>query len=128
MKFPTAVATKAIAARETGRLELWGDGTQTRCYLDIDDAIDRVLTVITADRYEGPVNIGAATPVSCREIAELCLDLAGAEAEIVFNLSEPSGVPARVTSQAKYHAVYGDTHEAGYRDGFAKLIDWLEAL
>ena len=91
MKFPAAVATKALAARSSGTLELWGDGSQLRSYLHVDDAVDRIITIATADRYDGPVNVGAAGPVTCREIAELCLDIVGADADIVTNPAEPTG-------------------------------------
>ena len=58
MKFPAAVATKALAARSSGTLELWGDGSQLRSYLHVDDAVDRIITIATAGRYDGPVNVG----------------------------------------------------------------------
>ena len=69
MKFPAAVATKALAARETGRLEVWGDGTQLRSYLYVDDAVDRLVTLAEADENPGPIMVGAEGSVSCDEIA-----------------------------------------------------------
>jgi nucleoside-diphosphate-sugar epimerase len=129
MKFPAAVATKALVARSTGTLELWGDGAQLRSYLYVDDAVDRILTVTTADQYEGPVNIGLQGAVSCRVVARLCLKLAGADAEIVTNPAEPSGVIGRDCSNEKYRRVYGrPTCLVGYREGFRRFLDWLEAL
>ena len=106
MKFPAAVATKALAARSSGTLELWGDGSQLRSYLHVDGAVDRIITIATADRYDGPVNVGPG-PVTCREIAELCLDIVGADADIVTNPAEPTGVLARDCSNARYDALYG---------------------
>jgi nucleoside-diphosphate-sugar epimerase len=129
MKFPAAVATKAIAARETGTLELWGDGEQLRSYLHVDDAIDRILTVTFADHYAGPVNIGSDRAVSCREIAEMCLRIAGAEgATITTNPAEPSGVLARNCSNAKFTATYGPVADRGYEAGFTDMIGWLDSL
>lgn len=127
MKFPAAVATKAIAARRTGRLELWGDGTQTRAYLYVDDAIERIIRIALDDRYAGPVNVGSTTSVSCKEVARMCLDIAGVpDAEIVTNPAEPSGVPARVCSSAKYEATYGATAVTSLRNGFGRFIGWLD--
>jgi GDP-D-mannose 3',5'-epimerase len=86
MKFPAAVATKALAARDTGRLELWGDGQQLRSYLYVDDAVDRIVRIMEADHYDGPVNVGAQGAVSCVDVARMCLDLVEANrAEIVMN-------------------------------------------
>lgn len=128
MKFPAAVATKALAARETGSLELWGDGHQLRSYLYVDDAIDMILKVAFAPEYEGPVNIGAEGAVSCRRVAELCLDLVGIDAVIVTNPAEPSGVLARDCDLTKYEALYGTAPNVGYREGFRRFIDWLDSL
>lgn len=128
MKFPAAVATKALRARETGQLELWGDGTQQRTYLYIDDAIDRICTVAFSDHYDGPVNIGANTPVSCREIADLCLDILNVDAEIILNPTEPTGVPYRRCSSEKYVRTYGSIGETSYLAGFASFLEWLECL
>jgi nucleoside-diphosphate-sugar epimerase len=129
MKFPAAVATKALDARESGVLELWGDGRQLRSYLHVDDAVERILQITAADHYEGPVNVGAEGAVTCREVAELCLDLAGVErARIFTNPAEPSGVLARDCSMVKFCAHYGGAPGRTYPSGFGSFIDWLEAL
>lgn len=128
MKFPAAVATKALAARQTGALELWGDGEQVRTYLHVLDAIDRILAITFADTYEGPVNVGSDRPVTCREIADLCLTLAGTTATITTNPAEPSGVLERRCSNAKYESLYGRAKDRGYESGFADFIAWLDTL
>jgi GDP-D-mannose 3', 5'-epimerase len=127
MKFPAAVATKAIAARDSGRLELWGDGSQMRSYLFIDDAVEKIMRIMSADEYRGPVNIGAHGAATCRWVAEMALRIAGAEgAEIVTNPAEPSGVMARDCDNAQFAATYGDVPQTSLEDGFAKFIDWLD--
>ena len=129
MKFPAAVATKALDARKSGTLELWGDGSQLRSYLHVDDAVERILRITAADHYEGPVNVGAEGAVTCRSVAELCLDLVGApDARIVANPAEPSGVLARDCSNAKFDALYGPGPDMGLRAGFRSFLDWLETV
>jgi GDP-D-mannose 3',5'-epimerase len=128
VKFPASVARKALAAATTGKLELWGDGTQRRTYLHVDGAVDRILAVMAADTYEGPVNIGASGAVSCREIAALCLDIVGVDAEIVTNPTEPSGVMARDCDNSGFARRYGHVSACGYPDGFRSLIDWIRTV
>ncbi len=128
MKFPAAVSTKAMRARETGTLELWGDGSQMRSYCYVDDAVDRIITVATSDTYEGPVNIGAEGAVACRDVAEMALRIAGADADIVTNPAEPSGVLARDCSNAKYDRLYGPGPQRTLEEGFSAFIDWLDSL
>ena len=126
MKFPAAVATKAITARATGTLELWGDGSQLRSYLYIDDAVDRIMRVMEAEHYDGPVNIGASGAVSCRDLASVCLTLTGVpEATIVTNPNEPSGVLARDCDNTKFAATYGPVVDTTHEVGFGKFIESL---
>lgn len=127
MKFPAAVATKALAARTTGTLELWGDGTQQRSYLYVDDAITKIIRVMEADTYDGPVNIGAEGAASCIDVARMCLDIVGVEAEITLNPSEPSGVMARDCDNTEFIRRYGNTPTTSLREGFSRFIDWLDA-
>jgi len=126
MKFPAAVTTKALAARQTGRLELWGDGSQMRCYLYVDDAIDRIMRIMDADHYAGPVNVAGSGAVTCRDVAEMVLDIVGADADIVTNPAEPSGALARECDSTKFRRLYGPTTETSLRDGFTKFAEWLE--
>ena len=126
MKFPAAVATKALAARQTGRLELWGDGTQKRSYLFVDDAVEKIIRIMEADRYDGPVNIGATGAVTCREVAEMALKITGADAEIVTNPAEPSGVLARDCDNTKFDRTYGPVPQTSVADGMAEFVDWLD--
>jgi len=128
MKFPAAVATKALAARETGRLEVWGDGTQLRSFLYVDDAVDRLVALAEADENPGPIMVGAEGSVSCDEIARLCLDLAGVPDAEVVHVDGPVGVAARDCDLSRWRAVFGEPHQTPYRLGFGSFIDWLDGL
>lgn len=124
-KMPASLAWKALLAAETGRLEIWGDGSQLRCQLHVDDAVSRILAIAGDDEHRGPVNVTGSHPLTCTEVAELCLDLAGVEAELVFDQAAPAGVAARTISGAKYAALYGEPRELNPRAGFGLLMDWL---
>lgn len=128
MKFPAAVATKALAARQTGRLEVWGDGTQTRSYLFVDDAVDRLIALADADENPAPIMVGAEGAVSCDEIAHLCLDLAGAPDAEVVHVDGPTGVNARDCDLTRWREVFGEPHQTSYREGFEAFLCWLDGL
>jgi nucleoside-diphosphate-sugar epimerase len=126
MKFPAAVATKAIAARRTGRLELWGSGEQRRSYLFIADAVQRLTTLGMADTYDGPVNVGAEGSVTCQEVAQVCLDIAGVPDAEIVTVPGPVGVMSRDCDNRKWTATYGDAPQTPLRDAFGQFIDWLD--
>lgn len=127
MKFPAAVATKALAARETGTLELWGDGSQLRSYLYIDDAVEKIIRIMSAPTYEGPVNVGYEGATTCIDVARMCLDIAGVpDAEITTNPAEPSGVIARDCLNLQFNKRYGEVPVTSLREGFGRFMEWLD--
>lgn len=129
MKFPPAVATKAIAARQSRRLEMWGSGSQLRSYQYVDDAIEKIMRITASDTYYGPVNVGYSGAISCLDAAELCLKIAGAEnSRIIVNPDQPTGVHSRDCDNLKFNRLYGRMDEIGYEEGFKRLIEWLDSL
>ena len=50
---------------------LWGDGSPTREFLYVEDAVEGL--VLAGERYDGPepVNLGTGAEISIRELAEL---------------------------------------------------------
>lgn len=131
MKFPAAVVKKALAARVSGQLELWGDGTQSRTYLYIDDALDRILAIaaLDDDRYPGPINVAAKESISCADVAVMCLEFAGVPHGVIMtDPTQPSGVLHRKCSSQRYRQLFGDYLELDYRSGFHKFMAWMETV
>jgi GDP-D-mannose 3',5'-epimerase len=126
VKFPMAAARKAIEARTTKQVVMWGDGEQKRSYLFVDDAVRKIWAILEGD-YDGPVNVGMEGAVTCNQIQQLSLTLAGVDdAEILHSHASPTGVVGRDCDNAKFNRLYGDLTEVGYSEGFAQIIDWLD--
>lgn len=142
MKFPSAVAQKARKARETGTLELFGDGRQIRTYLYIDDAIDRLLALSRVSDDPGFVNIGGSKPYTCDEVTEIALQAAFAgrdpsEGARVDHIPGPTGVEARACDNTKAREVLGkhlfENEHGGapwvsLEEGMTNFIDWLDEV
>ena len=126
MKFPTAIATKMLAARDTGHVEIWGNGEQLRSYLWIDDALAKIEALTMDSENIGPTNIGYQGAVSVREVAELCAQIVGINPAYTYTTDRPSGVLSRDCSNAKFWQRYGHMENTGYAEGFGRLIQWLE--
>ena len=59
-------------------IELFGGGEQQRDFNYVDDVVDALLLAAANDAANGEVfNIGSGVPVSLREAAELCVEIAG---------------------------------------------------
>jgi GDP-D-mannose 3',5'-epimerase len=120
-KFPTALCRKLI--EDPTRVEVWGDGTQVRTFLFIDDALDRIQTVIE-EPYSGPVNVGSDEDVTVQQCAEWAAEAAGASPEWVYT-DGPTGVAHRAADNTEWNARYGETPLTSARDGFARTYEWL---
>lgn len=128
-KFPTSAVVKALKARESGTVEMWGNGQQLRSYLYIDDAVRKILTLMEHPNYEGPTNIGFDGAATCLEIQQLCNRLAGVpDAQITFNDQKPSGVLSRDCSNDRWRTLYGNEQLVDYDEGFRRVTDWLDGL
>lgn len=127
MKFPTAIARKTILAARNGKpIQVWGDGSQQRVFLYIDDALDKIYQILTTDNYTGPVNVASDTEVTIKEIAEMCCQIVGVPLDIIYDTSKPVGVLSRRTSNKKWLKDYGTTPKISPREGFERLIEWMK--
>jgi nucleoside-diphosphate-sugar epimerase len=126
-KFPTDIAAKMLAARDSGTVEIWGDGLQERSYLWIDDAVAKIAAIMDDDDNPGPTNVGYQGSISVQHVAELCADIVGIRPTYTYTDAKPSGVRARDCSNAAFWGRYGRMEPTDYRSGFAQLIERLEA-
>ena len=63
---------KVINAKKNNdnKIEVWGDGKQTRTFLYIDDCVEGTLRLFESN-YSEPVNIGSDEQVSINQMIEI---------------------------------------------------------
>src|SRR4030095_1674124 len=65
-------------AIEDREIQVFGDGSQMRDFVYVDDAADAFLRAGAADTCDGDVfNVGGDTPISPRDLGQLLVRLAG---------------------------------------------------
>jgi len=65
-------------AIENGQIEIFGDGSQMRDFVYVDDAVDAFLRAGVCDDCDGEVyNVGGQEPMSHRDLAQLLIEVAG---------------------------------------------------
>ena len=106
------------------KIVLWGDGSPTREFLYVDDAVAGL--VLAADSYDGaePVNLGTGDEISIRALAELVAELTGFEGEIVWDTSMPNGQPRRSLDVTRAKQLFGFEARTSLRDGLARTVEW----
>ena len=88
------VIPRFVSAALAGRpLEIFGDGTQTRCFCHVQDTIRALAGLMDARETSGEIyNVGSTERISIAELAKRVLALTGSRSEIV---------------QVPYEEVYG---------------------
>jgi GDP-D-mannose 3',5'-epimerase len=92
-KAPAAMCRKVAETPDGGIIEVWGDGSQTRSFLYIDECINGVLRLTRSD-FEGPVNIGSEEMITINDLAKMAIDISGKNITIK-NIPGPTGVRGR---------------------------------
>jgi nucleoside-diphosphate-sugar epimerase len=75
-KSPAAICRKVAQAQDSGEIEIWGDGEQTRSFLYIDECLEAVRRLMESD-FTGPVNIGSDEMVTINKLADIACKVAG---------------------------------------------------
>ena len=80
-KAPAAICRKVAEVEDDGEIEMWGDGTQTRSFLYIDECVEGVRRFMESE-FTGPVNIGSDEMVTLNQLAQLAMAVAGKQVRI----------------------------------------------
>lgn len=121
-----ALIRKFHEAKEAGRKEVvvWGTGTPLREFLYVDDLADAV--VFLTDHYDGdePINCGAGSDVTIRQLAETIGRVVGFEGALVFDASKPDGTPRKLMDSGRLAAL-GWRPKTSLEEGVAKVYCWF---
>jgi dTDP-glucose 4,6-dehydratase len=77
------VSNFLVQALEGKPITIYGDGTQTRSFCFVEDEVRGFLALLDSDVVGQPVNIGNPNEFTVRELADLVLEVTGADTEIV---------------------------------------------
>lgn len=122
-KAPAAMCRKV--AENNGKIEVWGDGKQTRSFLYIDDCINMVLALTRGD-WTGPVNIGSEEMISINDLAKMVIGFSGKPIEII-NIPGPEGVRGRNSDQTLFRGRVGEYTPLTLREGMERTYRWIES-
>jgi nucleoside-diphosphate-sugar epimerase len=117
---------KVAVAKHSGdrRVEIWGDGLQTRSFCHIDDCVEGLYRLMASD-YAEPLNLGQDRLISISDLADLVARIAGVEIEKVF-VDGPQGVRGRNSDNTRLRDVLGWEPEISLEDGLERTYAWIE--
>ena len=115
-------------------LTVIGDGSQTRCFTFVTDAVQATVAAGVLSAAEGQViNVGTEEEISIRRLAELMLELGGGSSalhmvpqEAVYGESYED-VPRRVPDVTRMQRLLGVRATTPLVEGLARTIAWFRA-
>lgn len=133
-KSPAAMCRKVAEEDNNGKIEVWGNGKQTRSFLYIDECIEAVLRLMDSD-FRDPVNIGSEEMVSINELAQMAIDISQKELSIMnlegeefyakYGFKCPLGVKGRNSHNKLYKEKVGWEVSQPLIIGMQKTYRWV---
>jgi len=126
-KAPAAICRKVIEAARDGehRIEIWGDGRQTRSFTYIEDCLHGTLALMARNIAE-PVNIGSSVLVTIDALVDQAEAIAGVRLARHYNPAAPQGVRGRNSDNTLVRQLLGWAPEMGLAAGLLPTYRWIE--
>jgi GDP-L-fucose synthase len=121
-----ALIRKCIEAVKSGSREivLWGDGSATREFLYVEDAVEGILLAAAHYDKSEPVNLGSGMEISIRDLATTIAEMTGFTGKIVWDTSKPNGQPRRCLDVTRAEQEFKFRAATPFDLGLRKTIDW----
>jgi GDP-L-fucose synthase len=123
-----ALIKKCVDAVESSAssIEVWGDGSPTREFLYVKDAVEGIL--LAAEKYDKsePVNLGSSFEISIKDLVELIAKETGFKGQIKWDKSKPNGQPRRKLDTSKAKREFGFVSKTTFGVGLRETIEWYK--
>ncbi len=123
-KAPAAMCRKVAEAVDGDTIEIWGDGSQTRSFCYIDDALEGIFRLMHSDFWE-PLNIGSQEQVTIDGLADIVIGVAGKSLKKTYAREKPQGVRGRSSDNTLIRRSLGWAPETSLRAGIARTYPWI---
>lgn len=103
---------------------VWGTGMASREFLYVDDAADAV--ILASEKYDkpDPVNIGAGSEITIRDLVEIMVELTGFKGNVIWDKTKPDGQPRRKLDTSKAETEFGFRAKTSFYDGLKETLSW----
>tara|TARA_B110000971_G_scaffold97386_1_gene100222 strand:- start:1549 stop:2559 length:1011 start_codon:yes stop_codon:yes gene_type:complete len=128
-KAPAAICRKIIQSKinKENKIQVWGDGEQTRTFLYVDDCVEGTLRLFESNHSE-PVNIGSDEQVSINQMIKIIEGISNTEKlELEYQLDKPKGVRGRSSNNDLVKKVLNWSFQIKLKEGLKKTYEWIDS-
>ena len=122
-----ALVRKCVEAVDAGRteIEIWGTGKATREFLYVEDAARGLVAALERLTDSEPVNLGAGSEISIRDLADRVAAAAGFQGRFRFDPSQPDGQPRRCLDVSRAERLLRWHSETPLDEGLRRTVAWF---
>ncbi len=130
-EFATSHVIPALIRKVVERwkpLEVWGDGSEVRDAIYVDDMVDAMILAAQKLSSYAAINIGLGKGHSVKEILGWILEIDGyRDAQVRFDPTKPTMIPIRLIDTQKAQSLLGFRAKVDLREGLKRTIDWYRS-
>lgn len=127
----TALAKKVIQAKLSGvhEIAIWGDGSQTRSFLFIDDCVEGTIRLMERG-VSGPVNLAHPEPASVNQLVDVLEEIAAVKLTRFYQPDAPTGRQHKTSDNTLLRKSLNWEPETSLLDGMRALYNelWDQAI
>lgn len=121
-----ALIMKIVKAKQNGEsfVTVWGTGKPVREWLYIDDGAEAMVRAMAIESHENPINVGTATGISIKEMAEMIKNTVGYNGDLIFDTTKIDGAPYKTVDGSLGARLLEWVPQMSLQDGIKKTISW----
>lgn len=126
-KAPAALSRKIAEAKLFGHneIEIWGDGSQSRTFMYIDDCVKGIDLIMHSDIRE-PINLGTSELITINDLVSVIEDAAKIKLQRKYAPQAPMGVRGRSSDNTLIKKYLNWEPSIPLRIGIKKTYQWIE--
>jgi GDP-L-fucose synthase len=114
------------AARLGGNVEIWGDGSQIREFLDVKVFVKALVDLVPRLDRE-VLNLAPGAGTSIKMLAETIADAAGLSGRLYYDTTRYTGIKEKFLNVDRLRQNYGMQLSADVREGLRRTVKWYDA-
>lgn len=123
------VSNFIVQALKGNDITLYGDGSQTRSFMYVDDLVNGLILMMnTPDNIIGPINLGNDNEIRISELARKIIDLTGSKSKIVHLPLSEDDPSRRCPSISMAKNVLGWAPSVTLDEGLKKTIGYFNSI